>query len=154
MQPQTEESQNDSQNENRIHLIPTRNKSVFNVELRLPHKTVYPGKLDLSAEGCFRAKKKPEQVHEKLNAWGINAELVERFTFKWVSILCGGREYLTSTAVLRRFGKRLTFKNLDTQYFLPITMFGIDMVKELEKREAKESQQLCIFSNIETAWEE
>ena len=142
---------NESQATNRVHLIPTRNPSLFNVELHLPFKTAYPGKLDVSGQGCFRARKTLDQLHKKLNAWGVCAELVERFNFKWVSLLCEGREYITTTGFLRRFGKRLTYRNHEAQYFLPIGMWGVDAVQAFEKQEASRPEQLSIFAVEETA---
>ena len=145
MRNKSNQSSHNFQGENQISLAPTKHSSIFNVELHLPHKTVYPGKLDLSGEGCFRAKQKREHIHRKLNGWGVNAEVIERYEFKWISILCDGIEYLTSKDFLTHFGKRLTYRNFETQYILPIELWGVDAVREFEIREAMKPQQLSMF---------
>lgn len=129
-----------------IELIPTKLPQVFDVELRLPFKTARLGRLDLTGEGCFRSKRKTEHIHNKLHAWGVNAQIVEQHQFKWISIICNGKEYITSKLFLIQFGKRLTFKNYDAQYFLLLDLFGIDLVKEFEKHEEMKPKQLALFT--------
>ncbi len=145
MQTEFTKSLVDSQEQYRITLAPTKHPSIFIVELRLPFKTVYPGKLDLSGQGCFRAKRKREHIHKKLQSWGVCAEVVDRYDFKWISILCDGQEYITSKHFLLRFGRRLTFQNYEAQYLLPLDLWRLDAVREFEKQEARKPEQLSIF---------
>jgi hypothetical protein len=128
-----------------IQLIP-KSPNVFDVELRLPFKTVRLGKIDYLGEGCFRSKRKWDNRHKKLHSWGVNAEVVEHNQFKWISIICDGKEYITSKPFLIQFAKRLTFKNWDAQYFLPVELWGIDLVKEFEKQEEMKPEQLTLFT--------
>lgn len=148
---QFNKSLNNSQEQNRISLVPSKNSSIFNIELHLPFKTVYPGKLDYSGEGYFKSKRKPQHIHQKLHAWGVNAEILERYQFKWIYIISNGMEYITSKEFLFRFGKRITYRNYETQYFLPLEMWGLDAVREYEKQEAKKPQQLSFFQSTQAA---
>jgi hypothetical protein len=145
MHLQSNQTDNNPQIANRVVLTPSKKPWIFNVELHLPFKTVYPGKLDLSGEGLLRMKRKPEYIHRKMNAWGVCAEVIEQHEFKWICITCAGREYVTSKAFLTRFGKRLTHRNYEAQYFLELPLWGIEAVREFEKCEARKPQQLSFF---------
>jgi|ERR1043166_5564001 hypothetical protein len=136
MQNQSTESPDNSQVRSSISLRPTKNPAVFNVELNLPHNTVYPGKLDFSGEGRFILKRKAKHVHRKLRAWGINASVAEQYKVRWISILCDGREYITTREFLLHFGKRLTYAHCEAQYFLPLELWGVEAVREFERNEA------------------
>lgn len=142
-QPQVTESSGELQAG--IKLVSTKNPSVFNVQLRLPHKTVYPGILDFTGEGSFRCKRKPEHKYHKLDAWGVCAEVIDKHPVRWISIVCDGREYVTSRQFLLKFGRRITFKNYETQYLLPVNLWGLDLVRSFEKQEAA---QLSLFHEV------
>jgi hypothetical protein len=134
-----------SQEANRITLRRTKYPHIFDVELRLPLKTVFPGRLDFSGEGIFCSKRKPDHVHRNSGGWGVNAELLERFKFKWISITCDGREYTTSRDVILRFGQPCTYKGYEKQWFLRKELWGLDAVQQFEREEAKKPQQLGLF---------
>ena len=145
MQAEYKQSEPDSQTGPRINLRPTKNPSVFRIELRLGFKTVYPGKLDFSGEGYFRSKRKPEHLHRRLNSWGVNAAVVEQHEFRWISILCDGKEYLTSRDFMLRFGKKLTYDHYETQFFLPLELWGVEAVRAFEGNNTMKHQILSII---------
>lgn len=151
LQAQSIQQALNSQEQTQIALRKRKNPNVFDVELHLQLKTVYPGKLDFSGEGTFRARKKPEHFHRNSGGWGVNAELLRRFKFKWISITCNGKEYITSKEFLLKFGKRCTYRDYEMQYFLPLELWGIDAVRAFEKSLASGPKQLKLFERAEAA---
>jgi hypothetical protein len=139
------------QDTNLLDLISTQYPSVFDVLLKLEFKTKSIGKLDLNGKGCFSTKRKPKHIYRNSNAWGVNAELVERFNFRWISIICEDKEYITSKEFLQRFGKCHAFKDAEPQYFLPLELWGLDAVREFEKKQAIKPEQLSLFQSSEAA---
>jgi hypothetical protein len=148
MQNQYTQETNVAQLGRGVELTPTNQPHVFRVQLRLPHKTVHPGTLDLGGEGRFKCRRQPEHILRKLNAWGVNAEIVDRFPIKWISIICEGVEYITSREFIRRFGKRLTYREYEQQYILPLDLWGLDVVREFEKKESAKPTQLSLFGRV------
>lgn len=134
----------DSQVPGQLSLRPTRRRDIYKVILDLPSKRVRVGEIDSAGEGCFRCKRKREHLHRKFNAWGINAEVLSRWSFRWVSITCDGVEYKTTRTFLQQFGKAYTFSGYEKQLFLPLELWGIDVVKDYEKKQA---QQLQLFGD-------
>lgn len=48
-----------------IHLIPTKQPDVYQVQLSLDFQNRYIGKLDVTGDGTFSTNRKPEHLSEK-----------------------------------------------------------------------------------------
>lgn len=126
-----------------LKLIPTKNPQRFQVQLNLNFQTRYIGKLDISGEGTFLTNRKQKHVFRKLNALGINSELLHdsNIPFKYIRIsftdesgikknLETTREYFLRKGTTFQFG----LKGFELQIFLPICEFGINKAIQLEKQ--------------------
>lgn len=121
-----------------LQLIPTKQPSIFNVQLNLPFETRYIGKLDTEGEGTFLTKRKEKHLFKKLNSIGINYSLLkdEFIPFKWIVIDYQSRKLITSRRYFLKHGQRYKFSNegFELQCFLSLDLFGIDKAREFESR--------------------
>jgi hypothetical protein len=119
----------------RIELFPSKSPHVSSVGLKLDHQTLYIGKLDKAGDGTFISNKRTEDhLFKRLNALGINKELCDRFTFRWIVVPYCGRKLWTSRPFILRHGKTLTFRKagFEAQLFLPLDEWGIDTARAFE----------------------
>lgn len=121
-----------------IHLIPTKQPDVYQVQLSLDFQNRYIGRLDISGEGTFTTSRKPEHLFKKLNSIGLNLELLKDTTiyFKWIIINFEFGKLITSRNYFLKFGKCFKFQNsgFELQCFLPVNEFGIGKARLFESR--------------------
>ena len=120
----------------KIFLSPTKLKSVWTVELRLPFQTRYVGKLDKAGEGTFICKRKEKHLHRKTNSLGMNLELLQRFNFRWIYVEYCGRKLLTTKLYLLHHGKVFTFdkSGFEAQVFLELDAWGQEKALDFERQ--------------------
>lgn len=139
--------------QNYIILKPIKNQNyVKKVNLVLNGKSKQIGKIDFAGDGTFTANKRNEShLFRKTNSLGLSYGLLknESIKFKWIVIDYCGKKYVTSKEFLLKFGHVLHFNNYETQIFLPLNLFGINLVREFEKEEKnKPNQQQNLFGEI------
>jgi len=131
-----------------VILQETKRPGIHVVRLQTDKRAIPLGTLDTSGEGTFRCTKKPEHLHRALNGWGINAELIERHRFKWVCVVSEGREYKTTTDVIKRFGIQRAYPGYERQYILPLEQWGIEKLGALEMASLHSTSQLSFFGEL------
>jgi hypothetical protein len=134
-----------AQSTQNISLLPTKSVRIFIVGLRLDFQTRYIGKLDKAGDGTFISVKRSEKhLFQKLNAIGINLELLERFKFKWILVPYCGRKLWTSRMFLLQQGKVYSFgkKGFEPQCFLPVVDWDYEKAKSFESNLFKQG---CLF---------
>lgn len=119
-----------------LRLIPTKHAHVYNVQLSLDSETRYIGKLDEAGEGTFYTKRCEKHVHRKLDALGVNLELLQRsgFHFKWILISYCGEELVTSRMFFLYHGSVFNFSKagFEKQCFLKLDFWGRERAEAFE----------------------
>lgn len=130
-----------------IGLIPTKYRSVFNVQLNLESQTRYIGKIDTAGEGTFLTNRKAKHLFKKTHSLGVNHSLLvdESIPFKWIVINYERRKLVTSRLYVLTHGKCFQFgnKGFELQCFLPLDSFGIQKAREFEA-----AQTLNLFGQV------
>jgi hypothetical protein len=120
-----------------IELLPTKDSYVFKVKLMLQYESRFIGELNTSGEGTFTTKRKNSQLFRKLNALGINHELLtnESIPFKWIVIKYEGQRLITSRKYFLAKGKQYQFgkKGFEPLFFLPLDEFGVEKARAFER---------------------
>lgn len=119
----------------KIRLLPTASPYLFTVELLLECETRRIGKLDTAGEGTFLSPNRTEKhLFKKLNALGVNLELLKLYPFRWVMIPYCGRKLWTSRVFLLNKGKVYAFnkRGFEPQVFLPLDNWGREKAEALE----------------------
>ena len=120
-----------------LELVPSDDLNVYKVKLKLQLDSRYIGKLDTSGEGTFITNRKSLQLFLKLNALGINHELLtnESIPFKWIDIKYEGQRLITSRKYFLAKGKQYQFgkKGFEPLVFLPLDEFGIEKARAFER---------------------
>jgi hypothetical protein len=109
---------------------------MYTVGLKLDNQTRFIGKLDRAGAGTSISNGRTEKhLLKKLNAIGINRELCERFTFRWLLVPYCGHRLLTSRLYLLKYGKALTFHRagFECQLFLPLQEWDIEKAESFER---------------------
>ena len=118
-----------------IQLVATKFPYVFTVALKLDHQTRYIGKLDKAGDGTFTTKRTERHIHRLTNSLGVNLELLQRFTFKWIVISYCGNKLVTSRNYFLKHGKVFNFEKsgYEKQAFLNLSLFGEDKAQLFER---------------------
>lgn len=123
---------------NQIILTPTKNKSIFDVFLNLPFEKRWLGKIDTTNKS-FITTRKPQHLFKKLNAIGLNLELLKdtAIPFKDIVIEYESQKLITSRDYFLTHGKCFKFgsRGFEYQKFLPLSEFGLSKVEEYESRQ-------------------
>jgi hypothetical protein len=117
-----------------LSLIPTQYPHVYDVALKLDFQTRYIGKLNKSGEGTFYTKRKESHLHRKTNSLGINYELLQGNSFKWISIDYCGKKLITTKKYFLRYGRVFNFHKagFELQCFLPLELWGREKALDFE----------------------
>lgn len=118
-----------------LRLLSTRAPHVKRVALDLDCQTRFIGKLDEAGEGTFISAKRTEKhLFRKLEALGVNLDLLRLFPFRWVLVPFCGRDLWTSKRYLLDHGTVFSFKRagFETQAFLPLNLWGLERAREYE----------------------
>lgn len=107
------------------------------IKLTVKNKPKFIGEIDLSAlEGVLIIRKKTEHIYHKLNAIGINYQLLadERLHYKWIKIYCGSKEYISTREYFLAKGRVFQFsrKGFELQAFVPIDELNLETIKKYE----------------------
>lgn len=129
---------NESNNRNQhLQVIPQKNSShLFEIRLNLEFQSRFIGVLDVADNGTLILKRKKEHILNKINAIGINYELLtdERIKFKWIKIyldnweLISTREYFLIRGKTFQFGK----KGFELQSFVSLDELNIATIRKFE----------------------
>lgn len=127
-----------SKHNNTIELVQTDSSSLYKVKLNLTFETRFIGTLDSFGDGTFTTQRKPQHLFRKLNALGINQELLTSsdIFFKWILIDYEGKKRVTTRKYFLAKGKALKFsaQNFELQIFLPLSEFGIEKARLFEAK--------------------
>ena len=134
----------------KIILTPTQHQHVYGVFLILPFETRNLGILDQGGEGTFTTKRNSSQLFRKLNALGLNHDLLtnEEIKFNWIVIDYFDKEtnlfrkLVTSRIYFLTHGQcyEFTGKGFELQCLLPLPLFGINKAREFEKHIGKQER--------------
>lgn len=138
-----------SKHNNTIELVQTNSSSLYKVKLNLTFETRFIGTLDNTGDGTFTTQRNPQHLFRKLNALGINYELLNStdIPFKWILIDFDGKRLVTSRKYFLEMGKYLKFtaQGFEPQIFLPLSKFGVDKARLFE---ANKTIQSDLFSEV------
>lgn len=127
-----------------LRLIPSKHAHVFNVQLSLDAETRYIGKIDEAGEGVFWTRRNEKHLHRKLNALGVNFELLQRsdFHFKWIVIEYCGEGMVTSRMFLLYHGSVYNFSNAgcEKQCFMNLDLWGRDRAEAFQRTLTKQGE--------------
>jgi len=134
MQNKYRDNLGNSQAVTRIRLVPTRRPHVSRIELHLEQEVRHIGTLDASGEGTLYLRRTQKQVHRRTNSIGINAELVDRFGFRWVQVDFEGEALVTTRSFLRAHSRSFTFERagFERQRFMALTDWGRERALDFE----------------------
>lgn len=138
-----------SKHNNTIELVQTDSPSLYKVKLNLTFETRFIGTLDSSGDGTFTTQRKAQHLFRKLNALGINQELLTSsdIFFKWIVIDFEGKKLVTTRKYFLTKGKSIQFSSqgFELQILLPISEFGIDKARLFE---ANKTIQSSLFDEV------
>ena len=134
-----------SQDTNSIRLIPTKHSHVFNVALSLGFQTRYIGRLDQAGEGTFIANRTEKHLHRKSNSLGVNLELLERFTFRWIVIMYCGERLVTTKKYILEHGRIFSFdkSGYEKQCFLNLNDWSEENAIAYEEELCSQGELFC-----------
>ncbi|QQS37039.1 MAG: hypothetical protein IPM56_03540 [Ignavibacteriales bacterium] len=120
-----------------LQLVPHKNSShLFDIKLQLEFQTRFIGKLDITDNGTLILNRRKEHILNKINAFGINYELLsdERIKFKWIKIFCEKDIYISTREYFLIKGKTFQFgnKGYELQNFVPLSELNILTIKKFE----------------------
>lgn len=121
-----------------IILRETRYPYIKKVILRLNDKKREIGKLDSAGAGTFSTHRGAKHLFRKTNSLGVSLALLSNNNIKFNRIVIEFRPNHKRLETTRDFflakGCVFTFKNFETQIFLPLELFGINIAREFEKQ--------------------
>jgi hypothetical protein len=124
-------------------LTPHKNSShIFDIKLKLDTQTRFIGTLDISDSGTLILKRKKDHIFNKLNAIGINYELLSdtRIKYKWIKIYIENKIYISTREYFLIKGKTFQFgkKGFELQSFVPLDELNIKTIREFENQKNKQ----------------
>lgn len=126
-----------------LSLTPHKNSShIFDIKLKLDTQTRFIGTLDISDSGTLILKRKKDHIFNKLNAIGINYELLSdtRIKYKWIKIYIENKIYISTREYFLIKGKTFQFgkKGFELQSFVPLDELNIKTIREFENQKNKQ----------------
>ena len=113
------------QNSKSLELVKSNSTHRQRIKLTVHNKPKFIGEIDSSTDdGVLIIRKKPEHIFLKLNAFGINYQLLadEKLHYKWIKIYCSNKEYISTREYYLAKGRVFQFssKGFELQAFIPI----------------------------------
>jgi hypothetical protein len=130
-----------------VHLSQTKTPHLYKIFLEIGLRKLCIGQLDTSAEGTLILKKSKEQILKKINAVGINYQLLseDKIKYKWIKIIIEGREYVSTREYYLMHGKVFHFAGFELQSFVPIDELNLDTIRRFERTK---NNQFNLFERV------
>ncbi len=117
-------------------LVQLSAQHLFKIRLILPFKTPIIGTLDTSGVGTLILHRKKEHILNKINAIGINYELLSSpdIHYKWIKIFCDNKELISTREYYLIKGRTFQFssKGYELQSFVPIDELTLSTIRKFE----------------------
>jgi hypothetical protein len=130
-----------------ILVSPKNSSHLYEIRLNLDLKTRFIGVLDITDSGTLILKKKKEHILNKINAIGINYQLLSdtRIKYKWIKIYIDNKIYLSTREYFLLKGKPFQFgkKGFELQCFVSLDELNIETIRKFE---IEKNTQLNLFS--------
>ena len=119
-----------------IELVQANVQHLFKIKLILPFQTRFIGTLDKSGVGTLIIHRKKEHILKKINAVGINYELLSSpdIHYKWIKIFCDNKELISTRDYYLIKGRTFQFSNkgYELQSFVPINELTLSTIRKFE----------------------
>jgi len=119
-----------------LELVQESSQHLFKIKLVLPFQTRFIGTLDKSGVGTLILHRKKEHILNKINAIGINYELLSSpdIHYKWIKIFCCGKELISTREYYLIKGRTFQFSNkgYELQSFVPIDELTLSTIRKFE----------------------
>ena len=96
-----------------LELVQAHSAHLYKIKLILPFQTRFIGTLDTSGNGTLIIHRKKEHILKKINAIGINYELLSSsdIHYKWIKIFCDSKELISTREYYLIKGRTFQFSS-------------------------------------------
>ena len=134
---------------NSLELVQANSSHLYKIKLILRFQTRFIGTLDKSGEGTLIIHRKKEHILKKINAVGINFELLSSpdIHYKRIKIFCDTKELISTREYYLIKGRTFQFSNkgYELQSFVPIDELNLYTIRKFE---IDKSRQGNLFDGI------